>query len=414
MLGIGGALVALAVTVGRGEHSSVKSSVGAVALATPVTTKVTEEMLPPARRPAADPNAVLLLEKMERRGDRYVAPMSDGRTAVLTIDPRLQESAEKVLDMAKAPRGAIVVTDPDGRVLALAGRRTLDPRGGKDGVVDRSLALQAWAPAASIFKVVSAAAMVEAGARGNDRVCFHGGVRSVMESNLTDSKKDRRCENLSYGLAHSQNAIIAKVAHQRLAPDNVVDIASRFGFGKPLPFAAPAVFGTATIPTEKGVPFGRTVAGFDGVTLSPLGGAMLAGAIAHGGEMKPPTIVSAYLEHGVEKAVGPAGKASRVVDARVAAEVAAMMTETCRKGSAARAFSGREKIRDVTVAGKTGTLSEHDPHYIQYSWFVGYAPAERPALTISVLLGNAELWYMKAHTAARTVLASGLAPRPPS
>ncbi|KAB2883053.1 MAG: hypothetical protein F9K40_23170, partial [Kofleriaceae bacterium] len=266
MLGIGGALVALAVTVGRGEHSSVKSSVGAVALATPVTTKVTEEMLPPARRPAADPNAVLLLEKMERRGDRYVAPMSDGRTAVLTIDPRLQESAEKVLDMAKAPRGAIVVTDPDGRVLALAGRRTLDPRGGKDGVVDRSLALQAWAPAASIFKVVSAAAMVEAGARGNDRVCFHGGVRSVMESNLTDSKKDRRCENLSYGLAHSQNAIIAKVAHQRLAPDNVVDIASRFGFGKPLPFAAPAVFGTATIPTEKGVPFGRTVAGFDGVT----------------------------------------------------------------------------------------------------------------------------------------------------
>src|SRR5690606_13050270 len=156
LLGIGGALAALAVTVGRGEHSSVKSSVGAVALATPVTTKVTEtvtgDLLPPARRPVADPNAVLLLEKMEREGDRYVAPMSDGRTAVLTIDPRLQDAAERVLNLAKAPKGAIVVTDADGRVLALAGRRTEDPKGGKDGIVDRTLALQAWAPAASIFK----------------------------------------------------------------------------------------------------------------------------------------------------------------------------------------------------------------------------------------------------------------------
>lgn len=419
MLGIGGAVAALAVTVGRGEHSSsVKTSVGAATLAAPVTTRVLEELLPPARKPAVDPNAVVLLEKMERQGDRYVAPMSDGRLAVLTIDPRLQESAERVLNLAKAPRGAIVVTDPDGRVLALAGRRTEDPKGGKDGIVDQRLALEAWAPAASIFKVVSAAAMVEAGARGEDRVCFHGGVRSVMESNLTDSKKDRRCENLSYGLAHSQNAIIAKVAHQRVEPEKLVDLAGRFGFGigapRPLPFAAPAEFGSATIPAEKGVPFGRTAAGFDGVTLSPLGGAMLAGAIAHGGEMPPATIVSAYIEEGVERPVARTGKARRVVDAAVADEVAAMMTETCRKGSAARAFTGREKIRDVTVAGKTGTLSEQSPHYTQYSWFVGYAPAEKPALTISVLLGNAELWYMKAHTAARTVLAAGLAPRPPS
>lgn len=418
MLGIGGAVAALAVTVGRGEHAAgVRTSIGTAEITAPSpapTTTTTTVMLPPSKKVKADPNAVLQLEKMERQGDRYVAPMTDGRIAVLTIDPRLQESAERVLNLAKAPRGAIVVTDPEGRVLALAGRRTLDPKGGKDGIVDRTLALQAWAPAASIFKVVSASAMVEHGARGSDKVCFHGGVRSVMESNLTDSKQDRRCEDLSYGLAHSQNAIIAKVAHKRLEPADLVDTAGRFGFGKPLPFPAPAVYGTASIPTEKGVPFGRTAAGFDGVTLSPLGGAMLAAAIANGGSVKSPTIVAAYIENGVEKPVQLPGDAHKVVDARVAAEVAAMMTETCKEGSAARAFTGREKIRDVAVAGKTGTLSETEPFYTQYSWFVGYAPADKPTLTISVLLGNAELWYLKAHTAARTVLASGLQPRPPS
>ena len=68
----------------------------------------------------------------------------------------------------------------------------------------------------------------------------------------------------------------------------------------------------------------------------------------------------------------------------------------------------------MAVAGKTGTLSETEPFYTQYSWFVGYAPADKPTLVISVLLGNAELWYLKAHTAARTVLAAGLQPRPKS
>ncbi len=426
MLGIGGAIAALAVTVGRGEHKAVPGNVGAAEMtagsgavggssssstSTTTTTTTTSVMLPPSKRLVVDPNATVDLEKMELRGDRYVAPMSDGRMAVLTLDVRLQEAAEKVLDRSKAPRGAVVVTDRDGKILALAGRRTADPKGGKDGIVDRSLALEAWAPAASIFKVVSAAAMVEHGARGSDKVCFHGGVRSVMESNLVDSKKDRRCEDLSYGLAHSQNAIIAKVAHKRLEPTDLADAAGRFGFGKPLPFPAPAQFGTVTMPADKGVPFGRTAAGFEGVTLSPLGGAMLAGTIAHGGVAPTPTLVAAYLDGDRETPARPMPAPRRVLDENVATEVAAMMTETCKEGSAARAFNGREKIRDISVAGKTGTLSENQPVYTQYSWFVGFAPASKPTLTISVLLGNAELWHLKAHTAARTVLAEGLRPR---
>lgn len=45
------------------------------------------------------------------------------------------------------------------------------------------------------------------------------------------------------------------------------------------------------------------------------------------------------------------------------------------------------------------------------SWFVGFAPAGKPLLNVSVLLGNAELWHLKAHTAARMVLAEGLRAR---
>ena len=91
-----------------------------------------------------------------------------------------------------------------------------------------------------------------------------------------------------------------------------------------------------------------------------------------------------------------------------------MMTKTCASGSAASAFAGRRGIRDIAVAGKTGTLSRDEAPYMQYSWFVGFAPADKPTLTVSVLLGNAELWHLKAHTAARMVLAEGLRTRPGS
>ena len=322
---------------------------------------------------------------------------------------------EKVLRRARAPRGAVVVTATDGRVLALAGRRTEDPTGAGEGINDPRVALDAWAPSASIFKVVSAAALVEAGVGKSDKVCFHGGVRSVMESNLSDSRLDGRCADLSYGVAHSQNAIIAKLVHQHLTPAQLTDVAHRFGFDRQVALPTPAAFGRVSIPADKGVEFARTAAGFSGVELSAVGGALVANTIATGGIAAPPRLVAGYLDGTGETGTGslpaPHPVGDRVLEESVADQVAAMMTATCKDGSAARAFAGRDKIPGVAVAGKTGTLSSNEPFYMQYSWFVGFAPADRPTMSISVLLGNPELWQIKAHTAARMVLIEALRSR---
>src|SRR5688500_5117054 len=40
----------------------------------------------------------LQLDKMELEDERYVAPLRDGRRAVLTLDPELQKLARKLLD----------------------------------------------------------------------------------------------------------------------------------------------------------------------------------------------------------------------------------------------------------------------------------------------------------------------------
>src|SRR5262245_8613812 len=99
----------------------------------------------PADLAAADPSApTLRADTIRLAGTRYIADLSDGGRAELTLDPRLQQTTESLLRAFQIPFGAaVVVSVPDGRVLALVGQSAADPRLGPS-----QLALRPWAPAA--------------------------------------------------------------------------------------------------------------------------------------------------------------------------------------------------------------------------------------------------------------------------
>lgn len=352
----------------------------------------------PRSLPADAPLGALLdLDKIERIGDHYEAPLKDGRRAVLTLDPELQPLAEKLLDQARAPRGAIVAMAPDGRILALAGRRTEEPKGAIDGTFDWRLATDVWAPAASVFKLVTATALVGVGVSGDDKVCFHGGLRSVTESNLIDDKRDSRCETLAYGLAHSNNAILGKLAYQKLKPSALETAARTLGLFDALPGAQlPGNAGVLTLPTAHDLEFAKTAAGFVNTKLSVAGGALLAATFADRGEQPVPRLVAS-----IDGVAVPVPAAKRVMTAAAAGEVARMMVGTCDSGSAAKSFGRRKELK---VAGKTGTLTRTDPFYMEHSWFVGFAPADKPEIIVSVLFGNPENWHLRGHEAARRLI----------
>jgi cell division protein FtsI/penicillin-binding protein 2 len=364
-----------------------------------------KDAVPPA--PGTAPLGTLIdLDHIERVADHYEAALTDGRRAVLTLDPDLQPLAEKLLDESRAPRGAIVVMAPDGRILALAGRRTEDPKGSREGIFDWRLATDVWAPAASIFKLVTASALVGAGVGGDDKVCYHGGVRSVMESNLADSKRDSRCESLSYGVAHSNNAILGKLAYQNLVPDTLDRMARTLGFGPAVAGGAlpgtelPGNYGTFSVPAAHDLDFAKTAAGFKNARLSVAGGALLTATFANGGNQPVPRLIATI--DGKPHA-GP--KPRRILPAATAKAVAKMMVATCASGSAAKSFRRKE----TAVAGKTGTLSRRVPFFIEHSWFVGFAPADEPQVIVSVLLGNPESWHLRGHEAARRLIDRALA-----
>jgi penicillin-binding protein A len=347
---------------------------------------------------------LLDLDRIARDGDEYVATLTDGRRATLTLDPRLQTLAERLLDQSRAPRAAIVAMAPDGRILALAGRQADDPKGSRTGTFDWRHATEVWAPGASIFKLVTASALLRAGVDPDGKVCFHGGLRSVLEHNLRDDRRDSRCESLTYGVAHSQNAILGKLAFQKLEPAALEAEAKLLGWNAAVPGDLDGLAGELAIPQERDLAFARAAAGFTGAKLSVLGGALLAATFASGGERPPARLVAS-----VEGAPLAPGQPRRLLPAEAARAVARMMAGTCDDGSAARVFG---KHRTVRVAGKTGTLTHATPFHIEHSWFVGFAPAEKPEIIVSVLIGNSESWHLRGHEVAKRLIDRALAPAP--
>ena len=359
----------------------------------------------PARGPAAGaprevlsatgaaPPVVLGEPRLDPALGRYVAPLR-GRRAILTLDPKLQARLERSLEGYRVPWGATVLLEPaTGRVLALAEHSQVEP--GRHG-----LALSALAPAASVFKIVTAAALLEKGASADGEVCFHGGKRRLQPVLLRDDpRRDRRCLSLASAFGHSANVVFAKLADRDLDPATLRATAERFLFNVAIPFARPLEVSSAEVPAD---PFdaANTAAGFGSVKLTPLHAALLAAIVANGGVFVPPVLVEQ-----VDGAPLPEPDASRrVVDEEVAARLGAMMRETVAAGTARRVFRRvASSLRGVQVAGKTGSLADAKP-FRDYSWFVGYAPADNPVVAVATVVVNDRLWHARAPTVAKEAL----------
>ena len=338
---------------------------------------------------------------------RLVQPLSDGGRVELTLDAELQRAAEHLLGEADPIQGAaVMVSVDDGRVLALAGRHRATPADN-----DARLATTAWAPAASVFKLVTSAALLGQGVTPATRVCYHGGVHSVEADNLEDHPElDGRCKSLGYGLAKSQNAILARLAHDHLDPVTLERTARALGCGEAQPFELPTAPSTLALPSDP-LAFARVAAGFWNTNLSPLHGALVAATIARGGEMPVLHIVDRVFDGSGRELPLPARPAAhRAIAADTAAELGRMMVGTTEWGSANRAFrdssTGRRRLAGVRVAGKTGTLTGHDAGGLAYSWFVGFAPADHPQVAFAVLLGRADEADIRAAEVARALLAT--------
>ncbi|MEI9939348.1 MAG: penicillin-binding transpeptidase domain-containing protein [Pseudomonadota bacterium] len=362
--------------------------------------------LPATRAGAAEPRPALDLDRIAQRDGRWIAPLASGGDAVLTLDSDLQRAAVKILATANPVRGGMVVLDAQtGKILAWA-------ESARDGRHHQVLTTSR-VPAASVFKLVTTAALFETTSLSPaEQVCISGGTHGIERRHLDAPRGDAiECSPFAYAIGYSKNAVFAQLATHRLLRTGLVDTAQALGFNGLVPFDIDVPVGTLDVPYGD-LDFARTAAGFQGSTLSPLGGAYLASVIAHGGQAIRIRVTEpspdANDDQGDKPSDDDAQVVARVLKPLTAARLRRMMEVTVRSGTCRHAFSdssGRPYLGNMRVSGKTGTLRP-EANEGMTSWFIGFAPSQNPEIVISVMLENGAVWRHKANELARDLLRS--------
>ena len=318
-----------------------------------------------------------------------------GAKVELTIDAALQRVAEtelqKAVDEFGAKAGSVVVLVPDtGEVLAMANVPRFDPNQFRAASPSqwRNRAITDCYEPGSTFKAVLAAEALERGAVSpQDKIFCENGHYAVGRRTIRDSHP-HGVLTFADVIAESSNIGAAKVA-ERLGRDDFGAALERFGFGRPTGIDLPGEASGLVRPTDK---WGRihlvTTAFGQGIAVTPLQLARAFAAIANGGRLMRPYVV--------RRVVGQSGHVLEVkrphVDARVmspqtASTLTGILTRVVEMGTGKQA-----QMEGFTVAGKTGTAQKVDPGSGRYSArdrvasFVGYVPAEDPALVILVVI----------------------------
>ncbi len=314
------------------------------------------------------------------------APVGPGGAEVkTTLDPHLQRAAERLLARSGAHEGAVVASDVrTGRILAWA------------SIGDRDYVDEPFAPSASLFKVVTASALLEAHVPPTARECYEGGEHDVRPADL--ERHGSVCTSFGEALGHSVNLVFARLAKKHLAPEALRRMAADLGFSGEVPIDVPVGASVVHIPDD---PFGmaRASAGFWNGQLAPIGGLFAVQTVANEGER----VRLSLLDNGAGRV-----SAGRAISPATARTLGRMMEVTTRRGTAAKAFRKRDGspwLPGIPVAGKTGTLIGGGRARM-YSWFAAYAPSTKPEVAISVMLGNDLHWRTKANVLGRELLAS--------
>ena len=338
-----------------------------------------------------DPSAPVRLARAIRPDARRGSDDSAWRVEY-SLDERLTQEVFEILRKGRVGRGHALVIDPrSGRLLVYA---STDPEGFP--------AEEAY-PAASIVKILTTAAMLDAGDEGADTSCVYRGNKYRLNRRRLDRPRSGRESDLTDALATSNNQCFSQWAVHVLGEDRLRATFERFGWlDAPAMGHAPGRIEMV----ENRLDLGRLGSGLDGLRVTPLHAAALT-TILNDGVLREPWWVDRVVDAaGRSVPLPPRAAPRRVISAERAQALREMMVATTTRGTAKSAFRtrrGRRVLGDLRVAGKTGNLTGRDP-FGRYEWFVGVAPAEAPRIGVVVLQLQSNLWWKKSTELAASIL----------
>jgi penicillin-binding protein 2 len=335
-----------------------------------------------------------------------------GKQIQLTIDYDLQQVAEQSLGPRPA---AVVALDPrTGEVLAMASHPSMDPNDfsvrvsadeWKNLNEDRqkpllNRAIQAQLAPGSVFKIVTATAMLEDHVPQENFTTFCPGYGTFYGRQFKCWVYSAKTGARSHGVTNLHEAILKScdvffyTVGMRLGIDRLSYYGSKFGLGHrtgiDLPSEEPGL-----MPSAEWVErvfhrkwyAGETISvstGQGAVTTTPLQLARMIGGIATGGVFKQPHLRMDAPNVGEERFPISEPTVEKITDAMYG-----VVNESGGTG-------GQLRLAGIEFSGKSGTAQVigyntrdrvgKQKKFEDNAWFVGYAPRRNPEIVVSVLV----------------------------
>lgn len=342
----------------------------------------------------------LFLAEKDLKG-RYISYLSqkkpeDGASLVLTLDRTIQFMAEKKIKEAvekyKGISGSILIVDPySGAVLALASYPNFDPNKYNEvkkedyGIFINPIIGKIWEPG-SVFKIITMAAGLDSGKITPETTRFFEAKVKIGGYEIwTYDKKSHGKQTMTQVLETSNN-VGAVFVVQEVGKEIFYKYLKDFGFGSLLGIDLDKETTGDLKPWSSWKDVELATKSFgQGIAVTPLQLVMATSAIANGGTLIEPHVVSEILYPDGRKETIKTKEIRRVLKSETAQKVAEMMVSVVEKGHGKRAG-----VPGYKVAGKTGTAQIPKKDGKGYEEgksigsFVGFAPAFNPKFVMLV------------------------------
>ncbi len=326
-------------------------------------------------------------------GDQVWSPPVNGANLTLTLDANVQATVEQMLQETiaqyQADSGSVIIVNPKtGAIIAMASEPSFDPNQysavSSYNLFTNPVTSDLYDPG-STMKAVTMSAALDLHLITPDTSFYDPGsytVDGITLHNFDDTAYGT--ETMTQVLQHSANVGAIWVALTKLGAANFYHYLSQFGFGAlthiDLPNESAGIVPEGADQTTLNLAensFGESV----GVT--PLQMAMAYAALANGGVLMRPYVVSSITQNGHVTRFGP-HVVRQAVSPQTAQTITQMLAQSAVDGEAEEAL-----VPGYQIAAKTGTSTPpNQPAGYTYASVAGYAPASNPQFVMLVKIDH--------------------------
>ncbi|GLV13679.1 stage V sporulation protein D [Alicyclobacillus hesperidum] len=336
-------------------------------------------------------------ELIPGEGQSVVEP-TDGDDIKTTINLQVQQYVEREIEQAVAEYNpdsvtAIVENPQTGAIVAMANYPTFNPadwRNAPPSTYNRNLAIWQTFEPGSTFKIVTLSAALQENKVNLQDSFYDPGYYEVAGHRIRCWKAGGHgSESFLQVVENSCNPGFIALG-ERLGKESLFSYIRNFGFGQKTGIDLPGEGNGILFKLNRVGPLELATTAFgQGVSVTPIQQVMAVGAVANGGKLMKPYVVSEIINHDTGQVVEETKPTvvRQVISSATAAQVRSALESVVANGSGGKAY--RDGYR---IAGKTGTAQVaknghyESGHYIVS--FIGMAPANQPKLVAYIAIDN--------------------------